>query len=524
MTSEITSLAPAAAATAATRPMVPSGELLKLVQPIDSLLAVGESAKAEVLALKQGSVDFTLLLKLTLASGAQTTVQALSSQPLAQGTQLTLTSFTPGSLAIASQQASAENVRNLTQLDTAKLPVGTLLQGTVVTTQALPAVPGLPNVYRSMVTLLNTALAGTTLTLDSPQPLRLGSLLSAQVQGNQALSFVPLTGRLDQLALAQQLNTQQTRQASLQGLLANLQNPDKTAALPADARATLTSLLASLPSVEQLGSAKTVAQALQNSGLFLEPQLLSGQASATAPDLKGYLLRLVAQLAPGLPANTNFNPNAAATTLAQAMPGYVRSALGMLGQVGAKPQLGGFPLPSRHLGGQDGEHDLEHLLRLAAAAISRLQSHQLSSLEQTGTDADGKVQTTWQLEIPMRNLQDIVPLQVKIQREDTPEPDHPDPRDPPKEPRQRLWRVELAFDLTPLGPLQVQAQFSQGNLSSQLWAELPATAALIESQLGNLRERLTSVGLNITDLGCHHGTPPRGPRTHLEHRWVDEKA
>jgi hypothetical protein len=205
------------------------------------------------------------------------------------------------------------------------------------------------------------------------------------------------------------------------------------------------------------------------------------------------------------------------------LPSFVRSALGTLGQVSAKPTPGGFPLPSRLLQSQDGEGDLEHLLRLAAAAVSRLQSHQLASLEQSGLTDDGRLQTTWQLEIPMRNLQDIVPLQVKLQREEPAEPEPQDKREE-KEAKQPLWRVELAFDLDPLGPLQVQAQLIQGRLSSQLWAEQPYTASLIESHLGRLRERLLAAGLNVGDLDCHLGSPPQGPQTRLEQRWVDETA
>lgn len=121
--------------------------------------------------------------------------------------------------------------------------------------------------------------------------------------------------------------------------------------------------------------------------------------------------------------------------------------------------------------GSENADDLETVLKLAAAAISRLQSHQLSGLEQTRTTADGGVLTTWQLEIPMRNLQDIVPLQVKIQREETPDKDEAaeKPDNPIKPAKEKLWRVELAFDLEPLGPLQVQAQLAHGSLSSQLW-------------------------------------------------------
>ncbi|MNZ82955.1 Flagellar hook-length control protein FliK [compost metagenome] len=63
-----------------------------------------------------------------------------------------------------------------------------------------------------------------------------------------------------------------------------------------------------------------------------------------------------------------------------------------------------------------------------------------------------------------------------------------------------------------------------GSLSSQLWAERPYTASLIESNLIALRERLVTCGLNVGDLDCHLGTPPQGPKTRLEQRWVDETA
>jgi len=344
------------------------------------------------------------------------------------------------------------------------------------------------------------------------------------VQDTQTLKFVPLSSRQEQLAVTQQLVSQQSRQGSLDGLLKLLQNlpaPDQTSS---DLRAAVDKLLAGLPDVQQLSTPKGLALALANSGAFLEAKLLGGQNPTLAPDLKGDLLRVIAQLSQGLPANTNLSAIIAANTLAQAMPSFVRSALGMLGQVSAKPQPTSFPLPERFLQSAEDEGDLEHLLRLAAAAVSRLQSHQLSSLEQTGVTDDGRLMSTWQLEIPMRNLQDIVPLQVKFQREEAPEQEPPKEHRDERAPKQQLWRVELAFAMEPLGPMQIQAQLIQGSLSGQLWAERPYTASLIESHLHGLRERLLASGLNVGDLDCHLGTPAHGPQTRLEQRWVDETA
>jgi hypothetical protein len=509
---------------ATSRPLVVSGELLKLLTPMEGLLTAGQTAKAEVLSLKQTDQTFQLLLKVTLDSGRQTTVQATSTQPLPQGTSLAITQPSAGSLTVTVQQAIAASVATLTRIDTAQLPVGTLLQGKVLTAQVMPQVPGQPTVFRSMVSLLNTALSGSTLSIDSPTPLRIGTLLSALVQDTQTLKFVPLSSRQEQLAVTQQLVSQQSRQGSLDGLIKVLQNLPSSDQVSSDLRAAVDKLLTGLPDAQQMSTPKGLAQALANSGLFLEAKLLTGQNPTQTPDLKGDLLKLIAQLTPGLPANTNLNAIIAANTLAQALPGFVRNALGMLGQVSAKPQPTSFPIPERLLQSQNGEGDLEHLLRLAAAAVSRLQSHQLSSLEQTGVTDDGRLLSTWQLEIPMRNLQDIVPLQVKFQREEAPEKEQPHERRDEHEPRQQLWRVELAFDMEPLGPLQIQAQLIKGSLSSQLWAERPYTASLIESNLAGLRERLLASGLNVGDLDCHLGTPPQGPQTRLEQRWVDETA
>ena len=511
------------AAPTAVRPGITGGETLKLLQPLPGLIGPGQSAQAQVLSLKQGDAAFQLLLRLTLDSGRQTNVQVSSLQPLPLGTLLAVSQPGPGSLAISLQQALSSGVASLTRLDPQQLPAGSLLQGKVLTTQLLAQSAGQPAVYRSMVTLLNSALNGSTLTLDSPQPLRVGSLLSAQVQDAQTLNFVPLSGRQDQLAVAQQLAMQQGRQASLEGLLSALQKLPASNNMPDALRASIDKLLASLPTPAELSNPKTLGAALLNSGAFLEARLLNGQTQALAPDMKATLLRLIAQILPGVPANSAFTPAMAASSQAQAMPTFVRNALGMLGQVSAKPQPGGFPLPKRGLPGGEDEDSLEHLLKLAAAAISRLQSHQLSSLEQSGRTADGNLLTTWQLEIPMRNAHDVVALQIKFQREDPGEKQAQDTAES-REVKDQLWRVELAFDLSPLGPLHVQAQLLRGNLSGQLWAQRASTAELIASQLGTLRQRLNDAGLSVTDLDCHQGIPPQGGHTPLEQCWVDETA
>ncbi|MEX0292903.1 flagellar hook-length control protein FliK [Pseudomonas putida] len=496
-----------------------TGELLNLTQAQPGLLKPGETAQAEVLTLRQSGGEFQLVLKLIQANGKQNQLQVTTSQPIPQGSQITVSQPESNRLAVMVQQASASNVTLLTQLDTSKVPVGTLLQGKVLTNQALALGPGAATSFRALVSLLNSAQAGAVLTIDSPRPLPVGSLLSALVQGDQSLRFVPLSGRQEQLNIAQQLLTQQGRQASLPGLLNALQRIASDPSGNGELRASAERLLASLPEARQLGDGKAFAQALSNSGAFLEAKLLGGQSTHVATDLKAHLIRLVAQASAYAPASPAF----VSTTLAQALPTMARGALGMLERASPKQQPGGFPLPSRLLQAMEHEGDLQQLLRLAAAAISRLQSHALSSLQQSGSLENGNLQTTWQTEIPVRHGLDFIPLQVKLQREETAQQQADREREQ-QDPLQALWRIDLAFDLAPLGPLQVQAQLSQGRLSGQLWAEREQTARLIDSQLGALRERLLARGLDVGDLECHPGIPPQGPRTRVEQRWVDETA
>lgn len=494
-----------------------TGELLRLTQAQPGLLGPGETAQAEVVAMRQTGQEFQLVLRLLQANGLQTQLQASASQPLPQGSQVTVSQPEAGRLAILLQQASTSQVSTLTRLDTAQVPVGNLLQGKVLTNQVLPETPGQPASYRALVSLLNTAQAGAVLAVDSPRPLAIGSLLSARVQGDQSLQFVPLAGRQDQLGIAQHLGSQQNRQASLPSLLAGLQQLARDPGADSSLRTTIERLLGALPTAQQLGDAKTVAQALLNSGTFLEAKLMSGATAGLGADLKANMLQLITQIS----TNAALGPPPA--SLAAAVPALVRTALGTLERVSPKPQPGAFPLPSRLLQALEDEGDLEQLLRLAAAAVSRLQSHAMSSLQQSGTLENGNLQTTWQTEVPIRHGQEFVPLQVKLQREETPQ-QQADREHQTPEALQPLWRIELAFDLAPLGPLQVQAQLTQGRLNGQLWAEREPTARLIEQQLGALRERLLARGLEVDELHCYPGAPAQGPRTRVEQRWVDENA
>ncbi|MFC3609560.1 flagellar hook-length control protein FliK [Stutzerimonas tarimensis] len=502
---EIRGSAPLPATSAPRAATAPTDFALRLLQPLQGLMAPGQSGRAEVIEVRQGAADFQLVLRLLMENGRQTTLSARTPGPVELGTAVAVTALADNRLLASLQPAARQPLPDLSAL-----PPGTQIQARVVGQQ--PQADG--SSTRLLVSLLNTPLAGRNLVVESGQPLAPGSLLTAQVRGDHALSLVPLSGRLDQLRVGEQLAAQFSRQGPLQALMQGL-GPDSSR--PAAVQHAAEQLLGLLPEASELGNARKLAQVLGNSGLFLEASLLGDQTEALPTDLKAGILRLVAQLLPGLPGASPLAALPHSGALSQALPAFARQMLGSLAQ---DPRLQAleFPLPSRLLQGLSEQPDLEMLLKLAAAAIARLQTHQLASLAQTQTTPDGLLLTTWQTEVPMRHGSDILPLQVWVQREER----EPERRETDK--ALSLWRIELAFEIPPLGPLQIQAQLLDGTFSSQLWAEQPGTAQLISAELGTLRDRLQSAGLSVGELSCAQGCPPQGPRTSLEQRFVDETA
>lgn len=486
---------------------------VKLLQPLEGLMAKGDTATAEVVSLRQVAQSFQLMLKLTMENGRQATVEASSNRPVAQGTALTITALSDSKLLLALQPGGDKPLKSL---DLNQLPVGTLIQGKVLSSEQI-AQGKVQVIYKVLVSLLNTSLAGSKLVIETPLSLQPGSLLSAQVQGNQSLNLLPLSGRLDQLVLTQQLQNQHNGQGSLQGLFKSLQGLSERGDIPSGVRSSIDKLIGAMPDGQQLSDSKGLSKALENSGAFLESKLLGTQANALPTDLKANLLKLISQLQLNLPVQGALPGATASAIMAQSLPALARNLLGSINQSSSKQQALNFPLPTKLLQSLTEDGDLEALLKLAAAAVSRLQTHQLSSLAQTQVGPDGNILTTWQLEIPMRNQQELVPVQLKIQR------DEPQ-KSAAQEQKEMLWRIDLAFDLEPLGPVQVQTQLARGSLSSTLWAEQASTAKLIDSELVNLRQRLIDAGLQVSALSCAQGSPPQGSKTALQQRWVDETA
>lgn len=493
-------------------PTQPAAPVLQILEPLPRSLAGGQQLNAQVVGFREtGPQQFSLQLKVQVPGGQSVTLQAQTNQPQAVGQTLALT-------ALGNQQFSLANnpgltAPRLTSFDPAQYPPGSQIQARVVQVEAMAR-----GDFRITMALNSGSQAGQQFTVEAARLLAINSLVSAQVEGRFELNLIPAQNSFQQLAVQQELGEQFIRQGSpaqaLQQLLQLVNSHSETlASLSPATQKLVQQMVDGMPELGSRLDAKQLADIIRNSGIQMESRLHADQASPQ--DLKANLLRLITQL---LPQQAHANPltaGAQAAIVSQALPQLLRELGGPVASL--REQALRFPVTSRVLERLDNPNDLGSLLRLAAAAISRLQTHQLASLAQTYTTSEGTQVTTWQTEIPMRQQEQVVPLQVKFQQEQHSSPD-PQHNQPP------VWRLELSFDIEPLGPMHAQVNLQEDNLSSRLWAEHQQTVSLVKKELHVLRDKLLAAGLNIRELECEQGMPPAPPKALIERRWIDDLA
>lgn len=490
----------------------PAAPVLQILEPLPRSLAGGQQINAQVVGLREiGPQQFSLQLKVQVPGGQSVTLQAQTNQPQAVGQPLALTALGNQQFSLANNSGLA--APRLASFDPAQYPPGSQIQARVVQVEAMTR-----GDFRITMTLNSGSQAGQQFTVEAARPLAINSLVTAQVEGRFELNLIPAQNSFQQLAVQQELGEQFIRQGSpaqaLQQLLQLVNSHSETlASLSPVTQKLVQQMVDGMPELGSRLDAKQLADIIRNSGIQMESRLHADQASPQ--DLKANLLRLITQL---LPQQAHANPltaGAQAAIVSQALPQLLRELGGPVASL--REQALRFPVTSRVLERLENPNDLGSLLRLAAAAISRLQTHQLASLAQTYTTSEGTQVTTWQTEIPMRQQEQVVPLQVKFQQEQHSSPD-PQHNQPP------VWRLELSFDIEPLGPMHAQVNLQEDNLSSRLWAEHQKTVSLVKKELHVLRDKLLAAGLNIRELECEQGMPPAPPKALIERRWIDDLA
>lgn len=336
--------------------------------------------------------------------------------------------------------------------------------------------------------------ARTTLPLTAGQELELVVVQT----GKQVVLKIPESFSEQQI-LNHALRQALPRQALLGRLLAMLQaaahQPERLPApLPQATVQVIRDLLQRLANPAQIGHQDGLRQAILNAGGWLEASLFSALRRQTEPprrDFKAGLLGLFANLGDQQPTPSAKRPPAGGGAEAGLQPQASVTAHGAWEETDAAALM-------------------QRLLAETQAALARVTTQQLLSLAASGDDRQ-----VWMVELPVQRDEETIDLfHFHFEKRSTGSKDQ----------RQPLYRVTVAFDLAPLGPMHAQATLFDQQLTVGLWADHADTVALVNDHLGELATALEGLGLPCQPLVCSKGRPQMPETSPQAHGLLDIRA
>ncbi|HAO25865.1 MULTISPECIES: flagellar hook-length control protein FliK [unclassified Methylophaga] len=357
-----------------------------------------------------------------------------------------------------------------------------------------------------------------------------GQQLLLQILGNAPLSVALKTPNPN---LSENLISQQRRllpfvfaqPPQLQNVINSL--PDLRTMTPV--QNALSQLWQNIRETQTVQQSANLQQAIQQSGVFLERQLMQPNPVISG-DFKANLLKLAAALEGQIRQTANGQINAQnlpveirnalinllnQPSALQQLPSHITNALMASGQTPA--QLLTMLLAGQGLAGntspnvqnlnlqnisvqqstqnaqfQAGVNELARLqvlLREVETAIARVQMNQLNMVREADNPAQPQV---WLMDVPLRDKQQLQWMQLQLQRGTKQD-----------EQDAEQWQVTLNLETQNLGKLRASIALQTNNVSVSLTAEDPEAVALLEDNIGLLRDKLSALDLQVQRLSCH---------------------
>lgn len=230
-----------------------------------------------------------------------------------------------------------------------------------------------------------------------------------------------------------------------------------------------------------------------------------------AQDLKGALLGVLHQLEREL----------VVSSAAAQLP---ISETGKLNLAGALPQLLAFMMQKQpaELSQKQLRAQLVILMhQYTLGSLAKIQLQQIHTLSHQLTQTDQPQPTqSWQMEIPVRQGQDVHPLSIQLEQKWVEDPNESNQKETK---RVRQWNVMLGFDLPEVGKFYAQLALLNERLSVKFWAEQEKTLLQAQTRLDTFQAQLEQQGIQIAQLQCVPGLPPR-PKMSVNYSLVDVKT
>jgi hypothetical protein len=157
--------------------------------------------------------------------------------------------------------------------------------------------------------------------------------------------------------------------------------------------------------------------------------------------------------------------------------------------------------PKNRASANEDDSILSRLFQLLLGALSKTQTSQLTSLQQSINSSDPQLINTWTFELPFTQNKEYRSLELCIEEYQS--------EDGQKERSKNTWCVLLGFELDELGDLFIELKLIGEKASSTIWANHPAAYNAAKEELQFLRDALTAVGVEVTSIDCHEGEPPK---------------
>lgn len=290
-------------------------------------------------------------------------------------------------------------------------------------------------------------------------------------------------------------------------------------------------VLGGLADVQTVARPAGLKKAILDSGLFLEARLSAAAKGGdttgiTITDLKAGLLRLANALQetptapiPTAEAIAQEPPGATvqvpADTRPTAQAGDPAPAIGSPGQAthysssAASAARDSMVASSLQRATSASDPSPQNPIRQVEAALARLQMNQLSSLPTGSGEA-----LIWAIDLPIRLEDRVDVLRLRVEGEDR--------RGHPK--GSFAWSVSLDLEPNGLGSVQARLTLLDRQISANVWAERPQTAALFATHLDELRDGMTRAGLTIAAMGCYCGKAPQIGAGRMPEKLVDTRV
>jgi len=359
-----------------------------------------------------------------------------------------------------------------------------------------------------------------------------GQQLLVQILSNSPLS-VALQNPNPTLKTAEALISQQRRLLPLvfaqPPQLQNVINalPELKSMVPV--QSALTQLWQNIRETQTVQQPANLQQAIQQSGVFLERQLMQPNPMIEG-DFKANLLKLAAALEGQIRQTANGQINAQnlpvevrnalinllnQPSALQRLPSHITNALMASGQTPAQlltmllagqgtvagAATSNQPISMQNIPTQQLAQNaqlqagvtelarLQVLLREVETAIARVQMNQLTMVREAENPAQPQV---WLLDVPLKDRQQLQWMQLQLKRGSKQD-----------EQDEEQWQVTLNLETQNLGKLRASIALQTNNVSVSLTAEDPKAVALLEDNIDLLHQKLSALNLQVNQLSCH---------------------